>query len=69
MAWLRSLDGRFAGALTERPGPPWAVHNVVTFLAALHQLPLSTSWESWDTTLSSLLERVAGWTEKTSLRP
>lgn len=53
-AWLRSLDGRFSGPLSDKPGFPWAVHNLVTFLAARHHLTQPTSWESWEATISQL---------------
>lgn len=56
-AWLRTLDGRFLGPLAEKPGSPWTVHNLVTFLAARHQMPQPTSWESWEATTDRLLKK------------
>lgn len=58
-AWLRTLDGRFAGPLVQQPGPPWAVHTTITFLAARHGWPRPTSWRSWDDTVNGLLEQCA----------
>nr|WP_119674049.1 hypothetical protein [Deinococcus sp. RM]RIY03882.1 hypothetical protein D3W47_13120 [Deinococcus sp. RM] len=55
-AWLRTLDGRFTGPLAEKPGPPWAVHNLVTFLAARYGLRPIHSWAEWDANVSALLQ-------------